>query len=136
MLTERATSLAVDSHANYPELDREALRALDQLIGGDRAVLIEILDAFLEDAPERLGDLDRAAETGDEVAASRAAHTLKSNGRTFGASELAELCQELESAARAGDLESVRRRLPELNECWTRTRGALLGLRNDHWPPR
>ena len=115
--------MAVDSHANYPGLDQEALQALDQLVGGDRTALVEILDAFLEDAPVRLGDLDRAAESGDEVAAGRAAHTLKANGRTFGASEFADLCQELESAARAGDLEAVSRRLPDLDDCWERTRG-------------
>ena len=34
----------------------------------------------------------------------RAAHTLKSNGATFGATRFSELCRELELQAQAGDL--------------------------------
>lgn len=34
----------------------------------------------------------------------RAAHTLKSNGATFGATRFSELCRELEEQARGGDL--------------------------------
>jgi HPt (histidine-containing phosphotransfer) domain-containing protein len=38
----------------------------------------------------------------DEVR--RAAHTLKSNGATFGATTFSELCRELEMLAKTGDL--------------------------------
>jgi HPt (histidine-containing phosphotransfer) domain-containing protein len=41
---------------------------------------------------------------GDSETARRAAHTLKSNAATFGATGLAELCAELEAGARGGDL--------------------------------
>ena len=40
----------------------------------------------------------------DPVLTGRAAHTLKSNGYTFGAVALGDLCRELETAARDGDL--------------------------------
>ena len=55
--------------------------------------------------------LREAAATGEAETARRAAHTLKGNGRTFGAEGLASLCLEAETAAAAGDLDAVRQRL-------------------------
>ena len=44
-------------------------------------------------------DAARAAASGDAAGARRAAHTLKGNGLTFGARELASLCLQAEAAA-------------------------------------
>jgi HPt (histidine-containing phosphotransfer) domain-containing protein len=75
--------------------------ALDELreLGGDDFVA-DLVATFLADAPPLLAAL-HGSEV-DEVR--RAAHTLKSNGATFGATCLSELCRELEEQAKAGDL--------------------------------
>ncbi|HEY7693224.1 MAG TPA: Hpt domain-containing protein [Gaiellaceae bacterium] len=75
--------------------------AFDELreLGGDDFVA-DLVATFLADAPPLLAAL-RDSEV-DEVR--RAAHTLKSNGTTFGATRLSALCRELEEQAKAGDL--------------------------------
>jgi HPt (histidine-containing phosphotransfer) domain-containing protein len=85
-------------------LDADAVRALYELLGTDRVALAEIVDAFLDEAPTRLAELRRGVEQNDSALAGRAAHTLKSNGGTFGAVELVSLCRRLEVAARVNDL--------------------------------
>jgi len=81
-----------------PRLDPAALEGLREM-GGDEFVT-DLVDTFVADAPPLL-----AALRGDDVdEVRRAAHTLKSNGATFGATHFAELCRELEEQAKTGDL--------------------------------
>jgi HPt (histidine-containing phosphotransfer) domain-containing protein len=79
-------------------LDPAALAGLRE-IGGD-AFVEELVDTFLTDAPTLL----EALRTQDAKEVRRAAHTLKSNGATFGAGALADLCGQLEQQAKEGDL--------------------------------
>jgi HPt (histidine-containing phosphotransfer) domain-containing protein len=81
-----------------PLLDPAALEGLRE-IGGDE-FLADLIETFLADAPALLAAL-RGTDA-DEVR--RAAHTLKSNAATFGATRLSELCRELELLAKTGDL--------------------------------
>jgi HPt (histidine-containing phosphotransfer) domain-containing protein len=75
-------------------LDPAAFEELRKL-GGDEFVT-DLTATLLAEAPPLL-----AALHGTEASeVRRAAHTLKSNGNTFGATRLAALCRELE----AGDL--------------------------------
>jgi CheY-like chemotaxis protein len=70
---------------------------LDQLeaMTGDPAFVAELVETFLREGPALLKMIRRSDI--DDVR--RAAHTLKSNAATFGATALAELCQALEGAA-------------------------------------
>jgi histidine phosphotransfer protein HptB len=79
-------------------LDPAALRELREL-GGDEFVT-DLVQTFLADAPLLLAAL--RGSHANEIR--RAAHTLKSNGATFGATHLSELCRELEEQAKGGDL--------------------------------
>ena len=54
-----------------------------------------------------LATIGEAAAGGDGVALRRAAHTLKSNARTFGAMTLGDVCQEIEERAARGELDGV-----------------------------
>ena len=83
------------------------LGELRESVGDDPEFLAELVDDFLADAPAQLESLREAATSGDAAGARRAAHTLKGNSRTFGAGELASLCQEAETAAGEGDLAAV-----------------------------
>jgi histidine phosphotransfer protein HptB len=85
-------------------VDIGTVRALYDLLGRDREALAELVDAFVDEAPASLAELRRGAGDGDAALAGRAAHTLKSNGSTFGATELVSLCRRLEIAAREDDL--------------------------------
>ncbi len=56
----------------------------------------ELVGTFLEEAPGMLAELRSARVESNVERFRRAAHSLKSNGNTFGASRLAALARELE----------------------------------------
>ena len=111
-------------------LDPEAIRSLTELVGNDPEALVEIIDAFLDEAPQRLAELRQGIGDDDPVLAGRAAHTLKANGRTFGAERLALLGQEIEAAARESDLTTVLPRIDEVGAAWIEVRNELVALRD------
>jgi HPt (histidine-containing phosphotransfer) domain-containing protein len=75
-----------------------ALRSM----GGDRELLNEIIDAFLDDCPRLTAALTAAILRGDVAAARRAAHTLKGNLSTLGAPEACSIAQQIETLAHEG----------------------------------
>jgi HPt (histidine-containing phosphotransfer) domain-containing protein len=89
------------------ELDRTALDDLLAMTGGDVEFLAEMIDTFLEEGPALVADMRAARTSGDAAALRRAAHTLKSNSRIFGANALSDLCQVIEECAAAGDLDGA-----------------------------
>ncbi len=91
-----------------PVLDPDALVRLRELIGPNTATLSELVADFLTDTPA-LVDTLRAARC-DPDSAHRAAHTLRGLGATFGATDLARLCQRIETHAGAlGDVDPLVR---------------------------
>lgn len=123
--TRAGAHLDIDARA----LDADAVRKLYELLGEDREALEEVVDAFLDEAPKRLADLRRGVYENDSALAGRAAHTLKSNGATFGAVELVSLCRRLEEAARADDLAGSADLLDAVNVQWTLVSKELTALR-------
>jgi HPt (histidine-containing phosphotransfer) domain-containing protein len=111
-------------------LDNAVLVELRESVGDDPEFLAELIDDFIADAPAQLESLRQAASSGDASAARRAAHTLKGNSRTFGAGDLATLCQDAESAAGAGDLETVLTRVDGIEQEWGRVRAELGAVRD------
>jgi HPt (histidine-containing phosphotransfer) domain-containing protein len=62
----------------------------------DAAFVTELVHTFLEEAPPMLAALRSAQAAGAAGAFRRAAHSLKSNSNTFGATTLAALARDLE----------------------------------------
>ncbi len=89
-------------------LDQAALDQLLRLVGGEQHLLAELIDSFLQDTPSLLVDLYRSLESHDVDALRRAAHTLKSSSRDFGAIRLSEFSQQLEAKARTGVLDGLK----------------------------
>ena len=81
-------------------IDPAALDALMETTGGDPDFLGELIDVFLTDAVELLAAMDGALAGGDAGALRRAAHSLKSNAATFGATRLTALARQLEDEPR------------------------------------
>ena len=75
---------------------REALHRLFDVIGENPDSLAELIESFLEEAPLLLVQMQGAADSRDRVVLGRAAHTLKSSARDFGADQLSSLCETLE----------------------------------------
>jgi len=77
-----------------PTIDRATFDELKDTAGAEFAV--ELVDTFLAEAPAMLAELRRAYGAGDADAFRRTAHSLKSNGNTFGARTFAAMAKDLE----------------------------------------
>ena len=106
-------------------LDPPALERLVETIGDDRSLLMTLIDTFLRDAPTLVEAARRGLEHGQTDEVRRAAHTLKSNGATFGASSLSELSRQLEALARSGNLEGADALIARIQAEYERVRIAL-----------
>ena len=97
-------------------IDGETFAALRDTTGSE--FVRELIDTFLTEAPSMLADLRESLAGGDAERFRRAAHSLKSNGNTFGALTLGALAKDLELAGAA----QVRQRGP----------GALTGVEAEY----
>jgi HPt (histidine-containing phosphotransfer) domain-containing protein len=88
----------------------------------------ELIDAFLEDAPKMISDMEGALASKDAESFRRNAHSLKSNANTFGAVELGALARELEIMGRENNFE-VGNRLEVLKESFAQAARELEGMR-------
>ena len=85
------------------KIDLDTFNSLKETTGAD--FIGELIDAFLDEAPTLLAQLHSALAGQDTETFRRAAHSLKSNAATFGATELTALSRELEGLGRDKNLE-------------------------------
>lgn len=108
-------------------IDREALRDLQDVIGGSRDDLLELVAEFLHDAPCELAAMATAAAASDIEAVRRGAHSLKSNGRDLGALVFARLCADLEADLNTHDkVSDPISRVQAILDLWPQIRSALI----------
>ena len=77
-----------------PAIDLPAFTELQETAGAE--FVVELVETFLQEAPPMLAELRSALAAQSADVFRRTAHSLKSNGHTFGAGRLAELARELE----------------------------------------
>jgi histidine phosphotransfer protein HptB len=75
-------------------IDIPTFTALQETAGAE--FVTELVDTFFEEAPQMLVELRSAQAAGAAERFRRAAHSLKSNSNTFGATQLGALARELE----------------------------------------
>ena len=100
-----------------------------ETIGDDLSLLTALIDTFLSDAPRLVEAARRGVEHAQTDEVRRAAHTLKSNGATFGATRFSELSRQLESLARSGTLEGADELIARIDAEYERVRIALETVR-------
>jgi len=99
-----------------PVIDKTTFDELKQMSGAD--FINELIDTFLEDAPKIIDELKSALKADNADSFRRAAHSLKSNAATFGASQLAALAKELEMLGKENKLHETGDRLRVLEEAY------------------
>jgi HPt (histidine-containing phosphotransfer) domain-containing protein len=109
-----------------PVVDKATFEELKQMSGAD--FINELIDAFLEDGPNMIENMQTALATKDVESFRRNAHSLKSNANTFGALELGLLAKELELMGKENSLD-VGNRLALLNEAFGEVAEELKGMR-------
>ena len=107
-------------------IDQTTFNELKQMSGED--FINELIDAFLDDAPNMLNSMQTALAAKDVESFRRNAHSMKSNANTFGATELATLAKELEVMGRENNLE-IGNRLEVLKEAYGKAAEELKGMR-------
>ena len=90
--------------ADLPVIDESRLM---EEFGGDREILAELRDLFLEHAPPLFDSILAAIGSQDLAVVARDGHSLKGACATYGAPRLAMVCKVLELSAKEGDLATV-----------------------------
>ncbi len=119
-----------EPHVSSPGLfDERVVQRLVDSMGGDGAVVSELIDQFLTDAPALVETARAGVASGDAGEVRRALHTLTSNAATFGATDLAVGARQLEELAKGGSLDGVDLRLDAITEQLERVSAALAASR-------
>jgi signal transduction histidine kinase/DNA-binding response OmpR family regulator/HPt (histidine-containing phosphotransfer) domain-containing protein len=122
---------ARDLADGVPVLDPEALRDLLSVVGGEFDYLVELIDSFLEDAPQLLAELNQFVDDQDAAGVRRVAHSLKSNGQDLGAITFSDLCQELEILGKSGRLNGAAGLASEVVTEYHKVESALAAVRRE-----
>ena len=109
-------------------IDLDVYQALAEIVGED--FIGEMVDAFLDEGAQFLDDFNKSFADGDTDLFRRAAHSMKSNAATFGATKLSELSEELEEMARQGQLDGVAEKLDPISAAFSNAGQVLKELKN------
>ena len=107
-------------------IDLHTFDELKQMAGAD--FIGELIQTFLEDSPQLIGQLHTALGSNDSDAFRRAAHSLKSNAASFGASDLSARARELEMLGREQKLGEIGSRLQLLEDAYQVAAQELKGM--------
>lgn len=87
------------------ELDSESIQLFcSQVCDGDEAVMTELMTMYLQSLDNLVKEMEEALHGKNLKLLRRAAHTLKSSSRIFGAEQLSNNCARLEEMALAENL--------------------------------
>lgn len=109
-------------------IDHTIFNELKQMSGDD--FINELIDTFLEDAPKMIAEIRSGLAANNADTFRRAAHSMKSNAATFGASQLAALTKELEMLGKENRLAETGNKLNALEEAYASVRDELVGLKS------
>ena len=84
-------------------------------VGGDKELLKELGDLFLEEYPQLLAEIHDAHKQGAAAQLGRVAHSLKGSVANFGAKDAVELAAQLEQCGAKGNLAAVDEMLHALD---------------------
>ena len=108
-------------------LDQSLLEELRNMPADGSSMLKELIDLFLENAPQRIAQINQFLA--DPLKMAFHAHALKSMSLNLGANRIVEVCQKLEEMALSGNEESAARLAQELERTFRKTQEELIPLR-------
>ncbi len=123
---------AVAPEPETPVFDRPGLLAR---LMEDEDLARAVVDGFLEDMPRQIEALRSYLDAGDAEGVVRQSHTIKGASANVGGESLRAAALEMEQAARAGSLEDVAARLPDLDARFARLKEAMGDFADGKRPP-
>jgi HPt (histidine-containing phosphotransfer) domain-containing protein len=101
-----------------PALDATLLSKLMDDLGGESAVMVELVETFLGEGPRIVAAMRESLDKADRRTLNRSAHSLKSTAATFGAMRLSQLCRSLEAETENGIPPGTGARVSEVEAEW------------------
>ena len=105
-------------------MSNEPLLSIEETLermAGDRDLLSNLFQLFIDDAPKKLANIERHAAGGDFFQIERNAHSLKGAAATVGATLLCAKAAEFEQAAKARSAERMEELRLEVSRICTQT---------------
>jgi HPt (histidine-containing phosphotransfer) domain-containing protein len=109
-----------------PSLDDEVFESLKELESCAPGLSRKVMDAFLEDTPRRLEDIEQALLGHSAEKLSLIAHTLSGSAGNLGARAFVQICTDLEHSVAGNDWGNCKKLLAALRQELDRLRGVLL----------
>jgi two-component system, sensor histidine kinase and response regulator len=131
---ERCLAAGMDGYVTKPVEAERLIEAVESAVAtfdpaiamarlkGDRALLREMIEIFLADAPAMIDAIRNALDDGDAEGLRRAAHTLKGSVANFGVARAVAEAKTLETMGAAGDLFGAETVLARLEDALERFR--------------
>lgn len=107
-------------------IDLATLGELREAVGDEFA--FELVDTFMEETPGIISEMRTALATADADGYRRAAHSLKANGKTFGALGFADLARNAELEGFVGDSAINERVIDAIDAAYAAAAAELKGL--------
>lgn len=105
--------------------DMQILEQTAALLKDELAIAVE---EYLEDAASYIRDIREGLEASDADKAARGSHPLKSNSKSFGLTSVSQISEAINAQARAGDMETVKTLLPQLQQAFDIAERKLVGV--------
>lgn len=99
---------------------------------GDPELLLDLIQMFLEDGPNKVRAVTDGLVAGDFEKMERAAHSLKGSSGNLGARLLQDVCEQMQQASRNHQLEETRRLAAELVASYAAAEQALRELHRSY----
>lgn len=116
-------------------LDMSVVQELLDLTGdGDPELLLDLVQMFLEDSPERIKTIQQSTQSGDMEAMSQAAHSLKGSAGNLGLSVLQETCDQLQVLGHKKAADEVQALMPAMETQFSDALEALRELQAKYQP--
>lgn len=107
------------------------LAYLEDISKGDDALIIEMIEMYLDIVPESLSNMKNLYEQEDWEKLRAQAHKLKPNMAYMGIESGRELLQEIERHAENGEASEIAQKLERLNQICEKASGRLRDILRD-----
>ena len=97
----------------------------------DEELACELVEIFLEDAPEKLEMINQGVSNGDAETVEKAAHSLKGAAGNLSAKVVRELALKLETMGKGGTLDGAAELVAQVEGEYEKVRVALEAARTD-----
>lgn len=114
--------------SSHSIIDKTAFEELKENMGVD--FIGEILQAYFEETPKLIENLEKSFSKKDYEAFTRAAHSIKSTSNSVGALAYGALARELEMAGKEHDLDNISEKVAELVSTFSEVKISLEELSN------